>query len=427
MTSSDYFNISVSDDIVETEKLLLDPIADLDATNPLMNMSNLTDNSSSWIQLKSSPPLADLLKDFYEYQLALNLVIWLFPLIIIGGTIGNLLSLVVMLRREMRQTSTCFYLATLAITDTSVLYISAFKTWIRILTGFELLHVSNAACKGIMFLVYFCNHFSAWIIVAVTIERFLAVWFPLKAGTMCSVSRAKFGTFVIASVFILVNSHLFWTAELVSTTSSMSSDHLMCIGYVYKTFVCKVFAWINLMLYTFLPFIVLLIFNILIIINLLKHRQVLTSTMTKDDQQTRNNHRKLAITLLTISFVWIITTMPFTCHALLKPKSQSYHDIAVNFLTKFICYCLFYTNHSINFCLYCITGQRFRHEMKKLFCRKQKNKPITKMTFKTSGSGHDSSYPLMENVYMDVINHSNTTSKNVLPLQSSQHAAELTQ
>jgi len=54
------------------------------------------------------------------------------PVIIAVGTVGNLTSLVVLLRRRMRRTSVYLYLAVLALADVSVLYVSAFKTWIRL-------------------------------------------------------------------------------------------------------------------------------------------------------------------------------------------------------------------------------------------------------------------------------------------------------
>jgi len=72
---------------------------------------------------------------------------YLLPVIIGVGTVGNLLSIAVLLRSRMRSTSVYFYLTILACADTAVLYVSGFKTWIRIMGGFELLHVSDMACK----------------------------------------------------------------------------------------------------------------------------------------------------------------------------------------------------------------------------------------------------------------------------------------
>jgi len=106
-------------------------------------------------------------------DVAFALVRYLFPVIILVGTAGNLVSAAVMLRQRMRATSIYCYLLVLAVVDTVVLYVSAFKTWLRLVSGIEWLHLSAAACKTIMFLLLVALHLSAWLIVVVSADRFL--------------------------------------------------------------------------------------------------------------------------------------------------------------------------------------------------------------------------------------------------------------
>ena len=65
-------------------------------------------------------------------QLESILALYVMPFIIAVGTIGNLTSLAVLMRRRMRRTSVYLYLTALALADVGVLYVSAFKTWIRL-------------------------------------------------------------------------------------------------------------------------------------------------------------------------------------------------------------------------------------------------------------------------------------------------------
>jgi len=65
-------------------------------------------------------------------QLESILAVYIMPIIIAVGTVGNLTSLAVLLRRRMRRTSVYLYLTALALADVGVLYVSAFKTWIRL-------------------------------------------------------------------------------------------------------------------------------------------------------------------------------------------------------------------------------------------------------------------------------------------------------
>ena len=141
------------------------------------------------------PSLSNATPDYYDYSydsdtddeawtagdVALALARYLFPVIILVGATGNLLSAAVMVRRRMRTTSIYCYLLVLAVVDTLVLFVSAFKTWIRLVSGVEWLHASTASCKTIMFLLLVALHLSAWLIVVVSADRFVAVWMPLKA------------------------------------------------------------------------------------------------------------------------------------------------------------------------------------------------------------------------------------------------------
>lgn len=336
-------------------------------------------------------------------RLAIALLIWLLPVVIIFGTIGNIFSFVLMLQREMRHTSTYFYLAILAVADTVVLFVSAFKTWIRTLSNFELLHISDASCKTLTFLTYFSLHLSAWLIVAVTIERFIVVWFPLKATSICSTRRAKLTTVGIMLTLFLLNIHLFWTAVLISDPDS---DQKTCgMRQDNELLYSDVIPWLHLTVYSFVPFAALLFFNTMIIISLIKHRQVITSQMTKDDRRTRNNNHRTAVTLLCISFVWIITTTPSALYIVLPLKPTTIEEAAKLLLVKVVCFIIMYINHSINFLLYCITGQNFRREFSRLIqrlCRPRKE-PKPKLMFKASrsGSGQETSFPLMDNMYLN--------------------------
>ena len=192
---------------------------------PVTTMSVESSTSSSPLLGNATPECGD-----YNYScsdtyidnelltaraIAFALVRYLFPAIVLVGTTGNLLSAAVMLRRRMRATSIYCYLSVLAVVDTVVLFVSAFKTWIRVISGVEWLHASTASCKTIMFLLLVALHLSAWLIVVVSADRFVAVWMPLKALTMCTPRRARLVCSVVSSVIVVANLHVFWTIHLI--------------------------------------------------------------------------------------------------------------------------------------------------------------------------------------------------------------------
>jgi hypothetical protein len=87
-----------------------------------------------------------------EYKVADCLVKYIMIAFVIMGTIGNTLSFIVLVRRRMRSKSIHFYLSLLACADTAALYANGFKTWFRVITGFQVLHASDAGCKIRIFL-----------------------------------------------------------------------------------------------------------------------------------------------------------------------------------------------------------------------------------------------------------------------------------
>ena len=70
-----------------------------------------------------------------------------------GGTknvffqIGNTVSFIIMRKKSMRGTSSCFYLAMLAIADTLALYLGYGCEWLNYVAEIDVSSHSNAMCK----------------------------------------------------------------------------------------------------------------------------------------------------------------------------------------------------------------------------------------------------------------------------------------
>lgn len=110
------------------------------------------------------------------------------PLLTVTGTIGNIISVLVFFRTKLKKLSSSYYLSALCISDTGFLLIN-FILWLNI---FNInIYSQNICCQLFTFLSGFCSALSVWFVVAFTIERFIAVIYPLKRQTMCTVNRAK--------------------------------------------------------------------------------------------------------------------------------------------------------------------------------------------------------------------------------------------
>lgn len=110
------------------------------------------------------------------------------PLIVVIGSVGNILSVVVFFRLKLRKLSSSFYLVALGISDTIFLLTNS-SSWL--ITELDSALNLEIVCKVTNYLCGVSSVLSAWFVVAFTVERFIAVLYPLKRQTMCTVRRAK--------------------------------------------------------------------------------------------------------------------------------------------------------------------------------------------------------------------------------------------
>ncbi|XP_046395353.1 uncharacterized protein LOC124162760 [Ischnura elegans] len=149
-------------------------------------------------------PLIDLLDFCHLYYI---------PFIILVGLVGNLLSCVVFLNTHLRLRSSSYYLAALATADLGFLA-TLFLVWLNNNAGVVVFN-RDGWCQGLVYVSSVCSFLSVWLIVAFTVERFIAVQYPLHRPHMCTVARAK-GIVLALTVFALIShSYSFVTAGMV--------------------------------------------------------------------------------------------------------------------------------------------------------------------------------------------------------------------
>ncbi|GFO03757.1 FMRFamide receptor-like [Plakobranchus ocellatus] len=66
-----------------------------------------------------------------------------------------------------------FFSASLAVIDTLVLYVGLLRIWLAELTGFDYQHSGDWICKLSVVLGYVASDLSVWLIIAVTVERYV--------------------------------------------------------------------------------------------------------------------------------------------------------------------------------------------------------------------------------------------------------------
>lgn len=96
--------------------------------------------------------------------------------------------------------------------------------------------------------------------------------------------------------------------------------------------------------------------------------------MSRGYEQRRPSHEgstRLTVMLLTISFAFLLTTLPMNITSITADFWNRYREdmgqVAKFTLARTVTELLMYINHSMNF-LYCATGQKFRHQLVWMIC-----------------------------------------------------------
>ncbi|XP_013418402.1 FMRFamide receptor-like [Lingula anatina] len=327
-------------------------------------------------------------EDFGEYHAAQ--ILWkIFPPgLLILGTIGNALSLCVMSRPTMRVTAMGLYLALLATSDLVVNWVGLTRHTIKVYENMDIRKLDAIFCKIHRFILYCSMDFSAWILVAVSAERFIAICMPTRARSFCTVQRAQRVALLLLFISFGQNIHVFWTRGAQYKQAGNVTELVSLCGYpspAFEYFWGYVLPWIIFGVYAGGPFVTMLILNICIIRGLaqMHNRRVEmrrgsradTANSKKENAREKASQkyvRSMTIMLVCVSFSFLLLSLPGVLNSILaKAWLTSVNDpldIARYDLVEAIVIMMNYANHSINFLLYCLTGKRFRQELKEIFC-----------------------------------------------------------
>lgn len=306
------------------------------------------------------------------------------PILLLLGTVGNSLCIFVLTRKSIRSSTTALYLTALAFSDLAVLYSGLLRQWLIYLFEVDVRHFSEAGCKLNIWLVYCSLDFSAWILIVVTLERVISAWLPHNYRSVCTKKSAA-AVMVSIGVFILaLNSHLLYGMVFNNVYDEFGNvigvDKCEEINEDYYIFFNKTWPWIDLCVFCVIPFSVIVVGNTLILVKVVNSHRKLKSAVVPS--VTVNSHRSpssghgkqssMTTMLFTLNVVFLLCTSPVSIYNVgysYWMSGASEQTVANLDLWWAIVNMFQYTNNSLNFLLYCLSGTKFRKEVIKIFCR----------------------------------------------------------
>ncbi|CAH1800582.1 unnamed protein product [Owenia fusiformis] len=275
---------------------------------------------------------------------------WVIICVAILGIIGNILSLIVLIRKYKRSPKVLL-LTTLAMTDLCFLFFTIMEQAMTHI-GLEVsIHSAWKFSFGI--LASYCNIITIWMVVLVTIDRFIHICMPFKALSLCT-RKSTVGQIISMVTFCTVFVTILFTIMLKDVNLT---EHCWFLGldfhsqFIEKTsavplYVYHVFAYA-------IPPIAIAIFNLLMLHQVCKCKPVEEGMPSIDDKQ-------VSYILITISISSLCLILP---SAILQFMFE--RDLK-NTVTIFLV-----MNSSINFVIYNVVGTRFRNKLLKLWCGRQ--------------------------------------------------------
>ncbi|XP_067661475.1 neuromedin-U receptor 2-like [Haliotis asinina] len=338
------------------------------------------------------------LEDFTQHKVAVAIWTYIPPILIVMGSIGNILCILVLSKTSMKFSTTSLYLRVLAVVDIVVLYTGLLRQWLRYLLNLDIRRMTEPGCKIHTWIVYAVVHSSAWLLVGVTLERVLSVMFPHTVKMKCTRKAAYAIIGSILVFFLLLNAHYLYGIGDYYYQEGNETLLIPCDGITddYYRFETTIWPWVDFCFYSFLPSSILIISNFCII------RTVYSSDTKANDVKgycgnvtaRKNKTSSMTMTLVAVSAAYVICTTPFCVYAIysnIHSEGLSLETKATRSLLWSLVNMLQYLNNTINFIMYSVTGSRFRHELKGMFCKKAIVPRPTIYTMTTKSTSADSS------------------------------------
>jgi hypothetical protein len=229
-----------------------------------------------------------------ENEIKKNLIKYVYPIIIVFGLLGNILSFMVMHRIHRKKKNFQKFslnLATLSLADLGVLLFGCLREYLDDVHNFDLKTSSKFSCKTTLFLCYLFFSYSAYLHSFIAGERWLAIKNPLKYKTVAFRTN-KLILMIMFLACIVFNMPLLWFAN-IKRSVLRDPYHPLGISFINE---CDVASDINLIFISFdsifyflIPFIITFVFSFLTLINLIKSKSFYTQNATNGSSKSNRS------------------------------------------------------------------------------------------------------------------------------------------
>lgn len=304
------------------------------------------------------------------------------PIIIGVGTFGNVLTIIVLIRHMKKLTSTAMFLFTLALSDTLLLYNAPLRRWITSIWNEDIRHYTELGCKFSVYLTYTSIQFSSWLLVAVTVERFISVVWPHRVRLGCTPRNSAIVIGVLFLIIFGLNTHIFYGFGYSKLPVYNGEGFCEPLYEGYRVFWGDVYSWIDLAVAFAIPFGFFVVINSVIIYKLRMmrlQRRKMSIIKSKSEDSSNKDANGVTVMLIMLSVVFFLCLTPVSVYFIVREYwlkhiaewfcidiYEFFRLFEIHSLVYVIVNIIGYCNASVNFFLYIISGSKYRAEIKAL-------------------------------------------------------------
>ena len=230
--------------------------------------------------------------------------------IIVLGLVGNSLCFFIFrCSSSFRNMPSMVYLSFVAVFDTLALFEWNLNHYTSSIFDIEISSISIPICRIYTFMQYTSLQASALIMSAMCIDRYITVASLPGSFLYRLPFRTNRTAFIWSTAIvlftILLNSQILFSLGIYIESGSNSTDlKVDCRKYSYG-FDSNIWDQVNILFLDLVPFLVMITFNLLLIINIKK-----TNINHSQNRKSEVKKRNLTITLLFVSFLFLVITVP---------------------------------------------------------------------------------------------------------------------
>ncbi|CAH1783894.1 unnamed protein product [Owenia fusiformis] len=297
------------------------------------------------------------------------------PVIVVFGICGIILTLIVLSRKSM-VTSTNTYLTALAVADLLFLVILStiligHKAFINNSSSYIRAYLHIASIVMNMFLFS-----SVWVTVMLAVERYIAICKPFFARLMCTVKRAILFICLIFAISIIIKIPSFFEFQIMTEVDPLTNITFVHVKntelFDNATYMVIYTSIIDGLLFTVLPFILLVVLNVYLICEVRRSSSFLRrNTLNDSDNSIQKEEFQITLMLISVIVVFFICQAPMVIFTSLfnLNKTRIINTITPTLFTFMSVSKLLITIKSaVNFVLYCWFSEKFWQTFKKIVC-----------------------------------------------------------